>query len=373
MKSLESTAKEILELADVTVNGKQPHDITVHDTRLYKRVIRDGELGLGESYMDGWWDAPQVDMFVEHVLSADLDQKVKITPGLVGSIAAAKLLNQQTVKKAHKDVSSHYDIGNDLYEKMLDARMIYTCAYWNGAKTLDQAQENKLDLVCRKLQLKKGMTVLDLGCGWGGFAEYAADNYGVKVTGVTLSAEQVKLAKQRIKNPNVKVILKDYRDIKGTFDRVVSIGILEHVGLKNYKTFFEVCNQRLAPGGVMLHHMIANNHQDTPKGSRWIRKYIFPGTELPTLIDFAKAIEWKFVVEDVHNIGPDYDKTLMAWHKNFVKHYNQLDQDVYDERFYRMWNYYLLSIAATFRTRKIQLYQIVMRRIETSDTYKSVR
>jgi cyclopropane-fatty-acyl-phospholipid synthase len=371
--SIETTAKELLAIADIKVNGKRPQDITVHDTRMYKRVVRDGELGLGESYMDGWWDAPAVDQFVERLLGAELDQNVKLTPGLVGSLTAAKLLNQQTIQKASKDVSSHYDIGNDLYEKMLDSRMIYTCAYWNGAKTLDQAQENKLDLVCRKLQLKKGMTVLDIGCGWGGFAQYAAEKYGVKVTGVTLSAEQVALAKKHVTNSNVKIMQKDYRDVTGTFDRVVSIGMLEHVGLKNFTAFFETCNQRLATNGMMLHHAIANNHQYTPKGSRWIRKYIFPGTELPTLVDYAKAVESKFVIEDVHNIGPDYDKTLMAWHKNFVKHYPKLNHDIYDERFYRMWNYYLLSIAATFRTRKIQLYQIVMRRIETSDTYKSVR
>lgn len=372
-KRLQSVAEELLTSAGVTLNGAAPHDITVHDDRLYKRVIRDGELGLGEAYMEGWWDAPRVDQFIEHVLTADLDKNVTLTPGLLASLAAAKLSNQQTIEKAAKDVSSHYNIGNDLYEAMLDKRMTYTCAYWNGARSLDKAQENKLDLICRKLQLKKGMTVLDIGSGWGSFAQYAAEKYGVKVTGITLSDEQVALSKERITNKNVTIIKQDYRTMTGSFDRIVSIGMLEHVGLKNYKKFFAKCNEMLAPGGMMLHHAIGNNFKYTPKGSRWIRKYIFPGNELPTLIDYAKAIEGTFLIEDVHNIGPDYDKTLMAWHANFVKHYPKLNHDVYDERFFRMWSYYLLSIAATFRTRKIQLYQIVMRRIETSGTYKSVR
>lgn len=372
-KRLQSVAQQLLQTAGIELNGAQPHDITVHDERLYKRVIRDGELGLGEAYMDGWWDAPRVDRFVERLLEADLDKDVTLTPGLVASLAAAKLSNQQTISKAAKDVSSHYNIGNDLYAAMLDKRMTYTCAYWNGARSLDKAQENKLELVCQKLQLKKGMTVLDIGSGWGSFAQYAAEKYGVKVTGITLSDEQVALSKERIANKNIKIIKQDYRTMTGSFDRVVSIGMLEHVGLKNYKNFFAQCNELLAPGGLMLHHAIANNTQYTPKGSRWIRTYIFPGNELPTLVDYARAIEGVFLIEDVHNIGPDYDKTLMAWHANFVKHYPKLDHSVYDERFFRMWSYYLLSIAATFRTRKIQLYQIVMRRIETSATYKSVR
>lgn len=373
MKSYHSTASELLKLADITINGKRPQDIVINDDRIYKRVIRDGELGLGEAYMDGWWDAKAPDEFIAKLLDAELADTAKITPDLMMKVAGTKLFNEQTIKRSSSDVSSHYDIGNDLYEKMLDKRMIYTCAYWKDAKNLDEAQEAKLDLVCRKLQLKKGMTVLDLGCGWGGFAKYAAEKYGVTVTGVTLSAEQVELGTKMTKDVDVTLLLKDYRDMEGMFDRVVSIGILEHIGVKNYKTFFDQCNKLLGKDGIMLHHMIGEMYPYKASGARWIRKYIFPGTHLPTLAELNKASEYTFVIEDVHNIGPDYDKTLMAWHKNFVKAYPKLDHDVYDERFFRMWEYYLLLCAGLFRSRRLQLWQIVFRRMDRNDTYESVR
>ena len=363
----------VLAVADVSLDGKRPQDITVNNPDFFKQVLSEGELALGEAYMNGDFDANQLDVFIEHLLAANLDQNVKPTLGLAKAMVSAKVTNLQSVSRAKRDVSYHYNIGNDLYEKMLDDRMIYTCGYWARAKNLNQAQEHKLDLICQKLYLKKGMTILDIGCGWGGFAEYATKKFGVKVTGISLSEEQIKIAKRRTKGLGAKMILKDYRDMTGKFDRIVSIGMLEHVGLKNYSEFFEICNRLLAPGGIMLHHSIGNNHRDTGKGSRWIRKYIFPGTQLPTLSDFDKAVEWKFVIEDVHNFGPDYDKTLLAWHRNFIKSYPKLDHTRYDERFKRMWEYYLLSVAATFRTRKIQLWQIVMRRDEAAGTYRAVR
>lgn len=373
MKNIETTAQELLKLADITIGGTRPQDIAVHDKRLYKRVIRDGELGLGEAYMDGWWDAKAPDEFIAHLLEADLADTAKITPDLVLKVASAKLFNEQTIKRSSGDVSRHYDIGNDLYEKMLDARMIYTCGYWKNAKTLGKAQEDKLDLICRKLELKKGMTLLDIGCGWGGFAKFAAEKYGVKVTGITLSKEQQQRAKEATKGLDVKIVLKDYRDMDGSFDRIVSIGMLEHVGGKNYKEFFAICNNLMAKNGIMLHHTIGEMYPYKASGARWIRKYIFPGTHLPTLADINKAVEYSLVIEDVQNIGPDYDKTLMAWHKNFVKSYPKLDHDRYDARFFRMWEYYLLLCAGLFRSRRLQLWQIVLRRMDRGDSYEGVR
>lgn len=369
-----STVEDLLKRADIKIGGKRQQDITVKDDRFYKRVIRDGELGLGESYMDGWWEANQLDEFIAHVLQARVQNSVqKITPGLVATVAAAKLLNQQDKVHAKKNIS-HYDIGNDLYEAMLDERMLYTCAYWKDAKTLDQAQINKLDLVCRKLGLKKGMTVADIGCGWGGFAIYAAKNYGVKVTAVTLSGEQAKLATQRAKGLNVKILNKDYRELTGKFDRVVSIGIMEHIGPKNYKAFFDKCDTLLAPGGIMMHHTIGSIETFQVSGFRWMNKYIFPGGYLPTLAEINKASESKFVIEDVQNLGPDYDKTLMAWHRNFMKAYPKLDHDRYDERFRLMWEFYLLGCAGSFRVRGPELFQVVFRRHgEWSATYISPR
>jgi len=376
MKTSETIIKDILKLADIEVGGSRPHDIKVSDDRFYDRVLRDQQLGLGESYMEGWWSAKKVDETILHILNGDLQNKIKPSPQLVlaaiRSKVSATALNQQSIARARDNAIHHYDIGNDLYERMLGKSMVYTCAYWKDAKNLDDAQIAKLDLVCRKLQLKKGMTVLELGCGWGGFAEYAARKYGVTVTGVTPAAEQVKFARARTKGLKVKILQNDYREATGTYDRVVSIGILEHIGLKNYETFFKVCDERLKPGGLMLHHTIGANASYGPNGDPWVVKYIFPGGRVPALSELMTASENRFIVEDVHNIGPDYDKTLMAWHRNFTKTYGEIS-DKYDERFYLMWEYYLLLFAGCFRARSLELWQIVMRRPEESPAYRSVR
>ena len=367
----QQTVEELLALADVKVNGSRPWDITVHNQSLYRRLLASGTMGLGEAYMDGWWDAKQPDQLIQRLLSADLRNQVKLSPSLVKQAVLSTMLNRQTTKRAKHNASFHYNIGNDLYERMLDKRMIYSCAYWKDAKNLDDAQEAKLDLICKKLYLKKGMTLLDIGCGWGGFAEYAARKYGVKVTGISPAAEQVKLAKQRTKGLPVKILQQDYRDVKGHFDRIVSIGMLEHVGPKNYKTFFDKCHSLLNEGGMMLHHTIGSNrslHSNEP----WIDKYIFRGAVLPSIAQISSAVENKLIIEDVHNFGPYYDKTLLAWQANFAKHYPEI-ADNYDERFYRMWNYYLYSCAGAFRARHIQLWQFVMRKIEPTQPYIGVR
>jgi cyclopropane-fatty-acyl-phospholipid synthase len=365
------TVGHLLSLADVKINGSRPFDIQVHDERFYSRLQRQGTLGLGEAYMDGWWDAKKPDEFISRVLAANLRQKVQLNPAMAWTFAKSFLLNRQTLSRARRNASHHYDIGNDLYERMLDKRMIYSCGYWREASNLDDAQTAKLDLVCRKLHLKKGMKLLDIGCGWGGFSEYAARHYGVIVTGISPAIEQVKLAKARTKGLPVTILQKDYRDMTGSFDRIVSIGMLEHVGYKNYQTFFTKCQELLSDGGLMLHHVIGGN-RTTKAGEPWTDKYIFPGGIIPSLTQLCKAVEQRFIIEDVHNFGPYYDKTLMAWHSNFVKHYPEIS-DQYDERFYRMWEYYLLCCAGSFRARHTQLWQLVMRKIEPSDTYIGVR
>ena len=365
------TVLGLLELADIKVGGKRPYDITVHNDRFYHKALTQRELGLGESYMSGWWDVQRLDEFIAKILSANLKDKIKITPSIAKTFLISYFSNRQTKAKASKNASFHYNIGNDLYELMLDKRMIYSCGYWNGVKNLDQAQEAKLHLICRKLHLKKGMTLLDIGCGWGGLAEFAAKKYGVKVTGITPAEEQVKLAKARVKGLNVKIFKKDYRDITGTYDRIVSVGMLEHVGPKNYRQFFEACERHLAKDGIMLHHTIGSNNSSYSTNP-WFDKYIFPGGVIPSLAQITRAVEKKLVIEDVHNFGPDYDKTLMAWYDNFTKNYPKLKND-YDQRFYRMWTFYLLSSAGSFRTRQLQLWQIVMRKIQPSDKYITAR
>lgn len=371
MNQSEVKIKQLLKIADIKVDGTRAQDITVLNKKFYSRVLKYRELGLGEAYMDGWWESKSIDKFMANILSVNIQENIKLSPSLLLAALPLSILNNQTVRQAAHNAEHHYNIGNDLYERMLGKRMIYSCGYWKGAKTLDQAQDNKLDLICKKLKLKKGMRLLDIGCGWGGFAEFAARKYGVVVTGITPASEQVKMAKQKTKGLKVTILKKDYRQMSGTFDRIVSIGMLEHVGPKNYKTFFSICNKLLAKDGIMLHHTIAAN-KASKYPDPWIGKYIFPGGLLPTLNQITNSVQNKLIIEDVQNIGPDYDKTLMAWYHNFNKHYGEIKSN-YDERFYRMWKYYLLICAGAFRARHLQLFQIVMRKHTPSQTYISPR
>jgi len=359
----ETYARELLQRANVTVGGDRPWDIQVHNPRFYTRVLRDGSLGFGESYVDGWWDSAALDDTMTKILAARLDVAVRESWQMTAHVIRAKVLNLQNVMRAFEVGEKHYDVGNDLYEAMLDKRLVYTCAYWKNATTLDAAQEAKLDLICRKLDLRSGMTILELGCGWGGFAKFAAENYGVTVTGYTVSKEQVALATERCAGLPVTIHLADYREASGTYDRVVSIGLMEHVGYKNYGTYMELVDRCLAPGGIAFVHTIAGNKSETAV-EPWFHKYIFANALLPSLTQLGAAIEERFSLEDLHNIGAHYDPTLMAWHANFEAAWPRLASK-YGERFRRMWRYYLLSSAAGFRARYCQLYQMVLTRIGT--------
>ena len=209
-----------------------------------------------------------------------------------------------------------------------------------------------------KIGLKPGMKVLDIGCGWGSFAKFAAQRYDAKVVGVTVSKEQIALGRALCKGLPIEFQLKDYRDITGKFDRVVSLGMIEHVGYKNYREYMRVASNALKEDGLFLLHTIGGNIS-TKSCDPWIEKYIFPNGMLPSISQLAKAMEGLFVMEDWHNFGADYDRTLMAWHANFIKNWKNLE-DRYDQRFYRMWTYYLLTCAGSFRARKNQLWQIVL-------------
>jgi len=356
----ERIVRDLAASAGVEINGNNPWDIQVHDTRFYHRLLADTELGFGESYMDGWWDCEALDQLMDRVFRANLAARIRGNWGVILHALRSRLFNRQRVSRAFQVGEQHYDLGNDLYRAMLDSRMNYTCAYWKDATTLEQAQEAKLDLVCRKLDLKPGMTILELGCGWGAFAGYAAEKYGVEVLGVTVSRDQVELGNQRYRDLPVELRLQDYRSVEGTYDRVVSIGVMEHVGYRNYRTYMEVVDRTLAPGGLAFFHTIGGNESETGVNA-WTDRYIFPNGMLPSMAQLARAMEGLFVMEDWHNIGPHYDPTLMAWHENFVNAWPRL-QDRYDERFYRMWRFYLLSSAGGFRARSSQLWQVVMTR-----------
>lgn len=349
----------LLAQAGVEPNGPHPWDIQIHDERFYRRVLRDSTLGLGESYMDGWWDCPHVDQFITKLLDARLQQKLARNYRLLWDIFIHRLINFQTKHRSKEVAVKHYDLGNELYQSMLDSNMCYSCGYWKRAATLEEAQLDKMELICQKLMLQPGMKLLDIGCGWGGLAKYAAERYGVEVVGITLSQEQKKLADERCRGLPIKILLQDYRDLPPQqFDRIVSVGMFEHVGYKNYRQFMQITANHLKDEGIFLLHTIGSN-STAIRGDYWISKYIFPNGMLPSIQQIGRCTEDLFIMEDWHNIGADYDKTLMAWHENFNRNWPKL-QHMYDQRFYRMWNYYLLACAATFRARATQLWQIVL-------------
>lgn len=358
--SSETIVRELLKSAGVAVNGNNPWDIQIHDPRTYNRLLQEAGLGLGESYVDGWWDCDAIDELASRLLKARLDKKVKGNWKILLNSLLGRLMNQQSRARAFQVGERHYDLGNDLYRAMLDKRLNYTCAYWKNASTLDEAQEAKLELICRKIGIQPGMRILELGCGWGSFAKYAAENYDARVLGVTISKEQVALGMELCKGLPVELRLQDYREVTGKYDAVISIGIMEHVGYKNYRNYMEVTDRCLKDDGIAFIHTIGGDESITA-GEPWSNKYIFPNGMLPSIAQLGKAMEQILVVEDWQNIGPHYDKTLLAWHANFEKAWPELKNN-YDERFHRMWRYYLLSSAGGFRARYSQLWQIVLTR-----------
>lgn len=359
-RDAKSFIHDILCTAGIVINGGKPWDIQVNKEDFYDRVLSGGALAIGESYMDGWWDCSSLDQFFDKILRAGLDKKIRKNIRFIIHILKAKIFNLQKISRAFQVGQKHYDIGNDFYKAMLDTNMVYTCGYWKGADNLDEAQYAKMDLVCRKVDLQPGMKVLDLGCGWGSFARYAAQHYGAEVTAVTVSKEQVGFGKQLCKGLPVNIRLQDYREVDGIYDRVISIGIMEHVGSKNYRTYMETVSRTLKDDGIAFFHTIGGNIS-IKIGNLWTTKYIFPNGQIPSIGQLGKAMEGLFVMEDWHNFGPDYDKTLMAWYNNFQEHWPEF-RDTYGERFGRMWRFYLLSSAGAFRSRTAQLWQVVMTR-----------
>jgi len=348
---------KVLSDADIQLNGNRSWDLQIRDERFFPKVLWQGSMGMGESFMDGWVDCEQMDESIHKILKSPISERYN--PLWLSGITTIKaiLANKQSKKRADIVGKRHYDLSNHLFQCMLDKRMTYSCGYWKTAKNLDEAQEAKLDLACRKLNLQPGMKVLDIGCGWGSFAKYAAEKYGVHVVGITVSREQLELGRQICKGLPIEMRFQDYRDVSEKFDRIVSIGQMEHVGYKNYRIYMHTAYNALKEDGIFLLHTIGSN-RSVYRGDPWIDKYIFPNGMLPSAAQLAKASERYFVMEDWHNFGADYDKTLMAWHQNFVNHWPELKKE-YDERFYRMWKYYLLACAGGFRSRQMQLWQIV--------------
>ena len=353
----------LLGRADICIGGDRPWDMQLHDPAALDRALAQGNLGLGEAYMTGAWDCERLDMFFARLLRAHLDREVEPAQ-LAWHALQARLFNRQNRRRAWQVGTAHYDLGNAFYAAMLDPRMVYSCAWWqDGASDLAQAQEAKLALACRKLGLQPGMRVLDIGCGWGGFMGYAAQQHGVRCIGVTVSREQADYAQHRYAGLPLEFHLQDYRaldaqGIGGAVDRIVSIGMFEHVGRRNHRQFMEAAHRCLKDDGLVLLHTIGKNRRKSVP-DRWIDRHIFPNGDLPSIGQIGDALDGLFVAEDVHNFGADYDPTLMAWHANFETAWPRFAERL-GETFRRKWRYYLLSCAGAFRARELQLWQWVL-------------
>ncbi len=355
--TLRNRIQDLLRDTGIQLDGDAPTDLRVTDDRVFARVFEHGSLGFGEAYMDGWWDADDLPGMFTRLLAGGLDQKLRTFDALVSHLKA-RFINLQRGEHAFTIGKAHYDLGNDLFRAMLGERLVYSCGYWSEADNLDDAQAAKLDLVCRKLRLQRGQRVLDIGCGWGEALKYAALHYGVSGVGITVSQEQAEFARQLCAGLPIEIRLQDYREIDEPFDAVYSIGMFEHVGSKNYRAYFESVRRCLKSDGLSLLHCIGtNNAPDQP--DPWIEKYIFPNSMIPAAGEVGRALRDLFVVEDWHNFGADYDRTLCAWSDNFNAAWPAL-RDSYDERFRRMWSYYLGASAAAFRSRRNQLWQLTL-------------
>ena len=371
MSQAKAKLSELLQSAGITINGQNPWDIQIKDERTFNRIISNGSIGAGESYMDGWWSVPDLAEFFTRIIGENLPEKIKFNLPTLWLVFKSTVLNLQTKKRSRKVVEEHYNIGNDLYMSFLDPYNQYTCGYWKDADHLNEAQEHKLELICKKLNLSQDDKVLDIGCGWGGFAKYASEHYGCQVTGVSISDEQIKYAKEFCKGLPVEIIKSDYRDIKGQYDKVLICGMIEHVGYRNYRTIMQKVHHLITDQGLFLLHTIGSRISQKNTDA-WMAKYIFPNSMIPSSNQLSRAAESLFVMEDWHNFGYYYYKTLIAWHERFKSNWHTI-QDNYNERMYKMFEYYLLGSAGFFNARIGQLWQIVYSKRGVSHGYLSVR
>lgn len=362
--------------ADIKINGHRPWDIHVINPKFYHEVLKRGSLGLGESYMQGWWTCRRVDEFICRLLASGNEKWGGLNLVAILNFLKCRFSNMVTVQKAFRVGEVHYDLGNDLFEKMLDSRMVYTCAYWDEKQelTLELAQEAKFELICRKLKLKPGNKILDIGCGWGGFLKYAAENYGTSGVGITISKEQAKLARENCAGLPIEIRIQDYREVTEKFNHIISIGMFEHVGVKNYATYFEAVRDCLKPNGLFLLHTIGKEGKGIGTDP-WLDRYIFPHGKIPSKNEIEAQSQGIIKILDWHCLGGwRYDKTLLHWYENFSNSWEELEKNytqAVNGRFKKMWEYYLLSCAGAFRSGKLDVWQIVMSKNEIP--YESIR
>ena len=371
MSSAEEIVTRLFAKADIRTDGRRPFDLRVHDARFYRRVLSGGTLGFGEAYMDGWWDCEALDEMCFRAARARLEDQARLNLKTLAAALAAACLNVQAGRRSRVVGEVHYDLGNEFFAAMLGPAMQYSCAYFRGTDDLAEAQRLKMDLLCRKMGLQKGMRLLDIGCGWGGLARHAAGHWGCEVVGITISKEQQAYAAESCRGLPIEIRLQDYRDVAEPFDRIVSVGMMEHVGYKNYRVFMETACRCLRDSGIFLCHTIGGTISRR-RSDPWIGRYIFPNSMLPSPSQVTRAAEGLFVLEDVHNFGADYDRTLMAWEANFSRSWERF-RKAYGDRFGRMWRFYLLSCAGAFRARTIELFQFVLSKGGVPGGYTAVR
>jgi len=372
-----------MQLAEKLSHSHDDHARTLTVTSHALDVANRGGLyELGESYIRGEWETNDLFELMYRLMTGNEQLAVKLKKidlRLLGALIKDRVFNLQSGKRAFEVGEKHYDLGNDLFSKMLDASsMSYTCGYWRHAQNLDDAQVRKVDLLCKKLKLQPGMRVLDIGCGWANFAYHAAKNYGVSVVGLTVSREQAAYATERCKGHPVEIIIQDYQKYSGSFDRVVSIEMIEAVGRKNIPSFFSMVERCLKDKGLFALQVISAESFSSRSNAAldqfilWLQRRIFPNGWIPSFPSLIDPARGQLVIEDLHNFSADYARTLNAWEQNFEGAWPTLNEK-YGEPFRRMWRYYLKGCEALFAARMVQLYQIVYSKGGIPGGYEAVR
>lgn len=374
MNMFNQVAKSLVSKAfakvDIQIHGSRPWDLKVNDERFYMKLLIKGPLGFGEAFVDDWIECDRFDECLTRILKLES----KNHPVMMWSWLRAYFTDLSSKKRGKIGSAIHYNFEKLIYEKMLDKAMTYSIGYWGENDDLERAQEKKLDLICRKLHLEPGMRVLDIGCGWGSFAQYATRMYNVSVVGINIAEKQIELAQQKYSHLPIEFRVQDYRDLKGNFDRIVSIGMAEHVGLKNYKRYLKIIRDCLKDEGLCLIEISTNTAMGSLARAMdpWFMRYFFPTAWLPTLCQFTCAADGLLLLEDLHNITENSEKTFLAWWDNLNKNWASLQNEI-DHRTYLMFKYYLLSSVGAFRGGVARYWQLVFSKGDLPHEYRCAR
>jgi cyclopropane-fatty-acyl-phospholipid synthase len=366
MKILTHAARVIVEKAfasaGVAINGQNPCDISVKDDRFYRAVLQKGSLGLGESYMDGWWSCDDLEEMASRMIGSglykfSLRMPIYLLPNLRDNV-----FNQQSKEMSLRVADRHYAMGNEMFFGFLGKHKNYSCGYYSGTGDLDEAQRLKLDKVCKLLDLQPGDRLLDIGGGWCEFARYAATHYGCEVVSINITDEQIAFAREYCKGASVEVRKCDYRDITGRFNKIAVLAMLTHVGRKNYRKFLEIAHGALEPHGTLLIESVGG-HKSHSNCEAWIDKYIFPGGVVPCLSQIDAAASGLFQRTVTDEFGSSYVLTLRAWHRNLIQAWSA-HEGRYGERVRRMFEYFFLTTAGSFRARYLLHWHILLKKVE---------